>query len=130
MLCKSYCLLFKKSFYFLNSDEKESRNIKKAPNHDGKSNNEQMADLFLVCLLCHHIHVCNILHCQIAVLNYKQENTEAKEFFPLLEEKMLMGNEDDEETSDESSNSSTKSTGCSKSNDEENEESSDDSKEN
>lgn len=42
-------------------------------------------------LFCHHTHVCNILCCQIAVLIYEPESTEAKQFFPLLEEKVLMG---------------------------------------
>ncbi|KAM6200712.1 glutamate-rich protein 2 [Sarcoramphus papa] len=53
---------------------------------------------------------------EIAVLIYEPENTEAKQFFPLPEEKVLMEaaqklasgeGEDDEETSDESRDSNT-----------------------
>uniref|UniRef100_A0A8B9D1D0 Uncharacterized protein n=1 Tax=Anser brachyrhynchus TaxID=132585 RepID=A0A8B9D1D0_9AVES len=61
---------------------------------------------------CHHMYVSNILCCQIGVLIREPGNAEAKQFFPLLEEKLLMSkfaNHNDEEKSDESRNSNTKS---------------------
>ncbi|XP_013816016.1 glutamate-rich protein 2 [Apteryx mantelli] len=72
--------------------------------------------------------------CQM-ILIYEPENTEAKQFFPLLEEKLLMAegaqklaegeSEDDEETIDGSSDGNKESPSCSNSSDEESEGSSD-----
>nr|XP_025949216.1 glutamate-rich protein 2 isoform X2 [Dromaius novaehollandiae] len=68
------------------------------------------------------------------ILIYEPENTEAKQFFPLLEEKLLMEraqkftegeSEDDEETIDRSSDGNKESTSSSNSSDEESEGSSD-----
>uniref|UniRef100_A0A8B9NUS3 Uncharacterized protein n=1 Tax=Apteryx owenii TaxID=8824 RepID=A0A8B9NUS3_APTOW len=90
--------------------------------------------MLIFCLFCHCVHISNMLCCQIAVLIYEPENTEAKQFFPLLEEKLLMEraqklaegeSEDDEETIDGSSDGNKESPSCSNSSDEESEGSSD-----
>ncbi|XP_048725404.2 glutamate-rich protein 2 isoform X7 [Caretta caretta] len=73
--------------------------------------------------------------CQM-ILIYEPENTEAKQFLPLLEEKLLIestqnfGDEEGEETDEGSSEDSEEDTSSSDSSDDEGEESSDDSDEN
>ncbi|XP_073161901.1 glutamate-rich protein 2 isoform X7 [Lepidochelys kempii] len=73
--------------------------------------------------------------CQM-ILIYEPENTEAKQFLPLLEEKLLIestqnfGDEEGEETDEGSSEDSEEDTSSSNSSDDEGEESSDDSDEN
>ncbi|XP_043361195.1 glutamate-rich protein 2 isoform X5 [Dermochelys coriacea] len=73
--------------------------------------------------------------CQM-ILIYEPENTEAKQFLPLLEEKLLIestqniGDEEGEETDEGSSADSEEDTSSSDSSDDEGEESSDDSDEN
>uniref|UniRef100_A0A8C6YP35 Uncharacterized protein n=1 Tax=Nothoprocta perdicaria TaxID=30464 RepID=A0A8C6YP35_NOTPE len=128
--------------YYLDENEKESTNIKESPEKE----------------LCAQIQANGIeiynsdeLRTEIPddgneisneqnenergkfILIYEPENTEAKHFFPLLEEKLLIGkfensqklaeeeSEDDEETIDESSDSNKESTSCSDSSEEESE---------
>ncbi|XP_009575120.1 PREDICTED: glutamate-rich protein 2, partial [Fulmarus glacialis] len=144
------------SLRYLGQDEKESRNIKKAlsnelgdeiePNtienqnndellgeisdDEEESNNEQSENE--EGKLTAPIELLG----DIAVLIYEPENTEAKQFFPLFEEKkkhrkLLVGRvKMMKKQVMKADDSNTKSTSCSNSNDEENEESSDDSEEN
>ncbi|XP_030435944.1 glutamate-rich protein 2 isoform X5 [Gopherus evgoodei] len=113
-------------------DESSSEN---SENEDRKRNAPiELLGEFLKAIMDQDYNLSKKL-CQM-ILIYEPENTEAKQFLPLLEEKLLIestqnfGNEEGEETDEGSSEDSEEDTSSSDSSDDEGEESSDDSDEN
>ncbi|XP_044888803.1 glutamate-rich protein 2 isoform X2 [Mauremys mutica] len=113
-------------------DESSSEN---SENEDRKTNAPiELLGEFLKAIMDQDYSLSKKL-CQM-ILIYEPENTEAKQFLPLLEEKLLIestqnfGDEEGEETDEGSSEDSEEDTSSSDSSDDEEEESSDDSDEN
>nr|XP_032626957.1 glutamate-rich protein 2 isoform X2 [Chelonoidis abingdonii] len=113
-------------------DENSSEN---SENEDRKTNAPiELLGEFLKAIMDQDYNLSKKL-CQM-ILIYEPENTEAKQFLPLLEEKLLIestqnfGDEEGEETDEGSSEDSEEDTSSSDSSDDEGEESSDDSDEN
>ncbi|XP_062434894.1 glutamate-rich protein 2 [Rhea pennata] len=114
------------------SDDNNEISNEQSENEDGKFSAplELLAE-FLKAIMNGNYNLAKNL-CQM-ILIYEPENAEAKQFFPLLEEKLLMetaqklaeGDSKDEETIDGSSDDNKESTSCSNSGDEESEGSSD-----